>query len=247
MGENKKNIAYFSRRFIGRFFDLILTFSFILLLFFLFFLDLDQKGINIAINSENWVGTYIFSTKILFLSIISFLINFIYFIIIPYFWKGYTIFRRILKIKYYIYSDENKIMNLFKGEIFIWVIPILAFFLFSLISFSVTNSLVLCYFLNPFNNSSKLTTIFSNPAYVIISNIFIIIFSFSFLPSLIVLLWSFIKSGKVTINDNFAGIYCISTLDVKLDHNEKNKGFNNNVPGILDESEIDKITGEKNE
>jgi hypothetical protein len=53
MGENKKNIAYFSRRFIGRFFDLILTFSFILLLFFLFFLDLDQKGINIAINSEN--------------------------------------------------------------------------------------------------------------------------------------------------------------------------------------------------
>jgi hypothetical protein len=101
--------------------------------------------------------------------------------------------------------------------------------------------------LNPFNNSSKLTTIFSNPAYVIISNIFIIIFSFSFLPSLIVLLSSFIKSGKVTINDNFAGIYCISTLDVKLDHNEKNKGFNNNVPGILDESEIDKITGEKNE
>ena len=246
MGENKKNIAYFSRRFIARFFDLVLIFCFVLLLFFLFFLDLDSKAINTAINSENWDGTYIFSTKILFLSIICFLINFSYFIIIPYFWKGYTLFRKILKIKYYIYSDQNRIINLFKGEIFIWVVPILTLFLFSIFSFLVPNSLVLCYFLIPFNSS--IPPIFSkNLGYVIISNIFIIIFIFSFLPSFIVLLSSFIKSGKVTINDNFAGIYCISTLDVEISSDEENKNFNNNIPGILDETEIDKITGEKNE
>jgi len=248
MEENKKNIAYFSRRFIARIFDTLLILSFIILLFYLFFVDLNSQTIEDAIKSIKWNGTYIFSTKLLFLSIIWFLINYLYFIVLPTYWRGYTLFRRILKIRYYIYSDQSRFRNLFRAEIFIWVMPIASLFLFSLISFSVPNSLILSYSLISLNNVVGLPPEFlANQAYLIISNIFKIFFIASFLPSTIVLISSFIKTGKVTLNDDFAGIYCISTLDVAPDAKEPIKTFNNNVPGILDETEIDKITGEKNE
>ncbi len=102
--KKKYNLASAVSRTFTRFFDLLFTFIIIIAFFFIIFSNLFQ--INLY-NVQNW--DLIQSWQIFLFTFIIFLTIFIYFIIVPFLCRGYTIFSKIFKIR--IYSTSLQIVN----------------------------------------------------------------------------------------------------------------------------------------
>lgn len=239
MKNNKNNqkarysLAPASKRILARFFDLLI----VCLLSIAVFCSLT---LWIIINNKKNYDNKLFSGMILLSFFISFMLFFAYFIVIPYFWKGYTFFKKIFKIKTHeLINDKYFFFHLIKKEFFIWIILFILNFIFSFILF---------FYNDPLSIMSKL--LMFNFTYKDNKYIFIPIFQFFyvifFIPSLIITVHLSLNSRKRALHDFFSDTCVISTIPLKDDNstNEINVIYNYDLPGVIDESALEELNND---
>lgn len=169
---------------------------------------------------------------ILLLSIfINFVIWFCYFIILPLKWKGYTLFKKALKIKIYS-KDKLSLMSLMKHDFLIWIIYfiLLTFFVFLLFGASNPTSLIINLFSMNYEKN-----IFDNVIMAITQSIFAI----SFLPNLIYSINMFFNSGKQSMADKISDtlvVHIVQKEEIKTTKKINKK--KTHLPGDIDIKEL---------
>lgn len=226
--KSKYNLATATRRIGAR----ILDFIFVSIISIAIVLAL---VLWIVINKNDYNATLF--TGMLTLSIIlSFILWFGYFIIIPFFFKGYTLFKKALKIKTHELIDSKKFfLHLIKKELFIWIPFYLILFIFSLVLFkyqdpmNIINSLILFQLKKPSNNEQT-----------ILLTIFQFLFILSFVPVFIISIHIMFNSKKRALHDFYSDtcvVYTVPVIDEPIKSFNKKK-INVNLPGIIDENEL---------
>ncbi len=194
------------------------------------------KTINWS-NSELIGDSWVFSLAISFSFVANFLIWFSYFCLIPYFFKGYTLFYKIFKLKLHASSKEKwKLINLFKREIFIWVPIFLVGWIMTLVSFAFNDPILFFSQIISFNQLNN-----SSTAIKVTSAIFCFLYIICSLPTLGIIINTISNSNDLTIIDNYSKI---SVIDLSSKVEQKTKEIKNkksDLPGIIDEIELEKI------
>lgn len=222
--DNKKqkyNLASATSRLFCRFFDLIIVFFILIAIYFIIFNSKDRKITKLKL--------------FLFLFFIS-LTFFIYFVIQPFIFNGYTLFSKIFKIK--IYSINLKIISknkffkkqnyIFLKQLFIREIFTIIFFSFltfilSILAF-IVYELVLDYLteIRKFSFNAKNNT---NP----ISIIFTSLYSMAMLINIFIIFNIIVFSGKRSFNDHISNTVVIKTTPSFLDTSKTNLNLKNNL------------------
>lgn len=141
--KKRYNLASAFSRSIVRFLDLLLVFIFLIAIFFSFF----SSTISADLSKGNYED--IESWKIFLFTFVIFISFFLYFIIVPFLTKGYTIFSSVFKIRIYsvslqIVNEKRKIfknihflffVQLFIRELFVWFVSVFAILVLGIISF----------------------------------------------------------------------------------------------------------------
>lgn len=229
----KFSLAPAAKRIFARFFDMLL-------------LSIISIGVFCAltlwiiINHKNNYNEKMFSGMLLLSFFISFCIFFIYFIIIPYLWKGYTIFKKIFKIKTHeLINDKNFFIDLIKKELFIWFFFFIINFIFSIILF---------FYPKPLDILNKLLTFNFNfsDEYIFIP-IFQFMYVIFFIPILIITIHLSLNSKKRTLHDYFSNtcvIYTIPISDETTDTNDKLPIYNYELPGLINDDVLKEINND---
>lgn len=192
------------------------------------------KTINWS-NSELIGDSWIFSLAISFSFIANFLIWFGYFCLIPYFFKGYTLFYKIFKLKLHSSKEKWKLINLFKREMFIWVPIFLVGWIMTLVSFAFNDPILFFSQIISFNQLNSSTAIKVTGA------IFCFLYIICSLPTLGIIINTISNSNDQTIIDNYSKIYVID-LSTRVEQKIKEiKNKKNDLPGLIDEIELEKI------
>lgn len=177
--KKRYNLASALSRTIVRFLDLLVIIIFLVVIFFSFFSSLflnDLQDQNTFYNIESW--------KIFLFTLVIFLSFFIYFIIVPFLTKGYTLFSWVFKIRIYsvslqIVNEKRKIfknihflffVQIFIREIFVWFVTMFSILVLGVISFFDKKDVI--NFITRFVGSQEENL--SNPISIIFSSIFTI-------------------------------------------------------------------------
>lgn len=257
IGDDKRKTTYryglanASSRIFSKFFDLIFVFLILIGIFFLIF-----HNDTITKVDDSYQST-IPSWKIFLFSLVTFVFFFIYFVIQPFFWGGYTLFSKAFKIRIYsiylktvVHSkwiknlDFRFMKQLFIRELFLWEISAFIFLLLGIFAFifekdasNFINALI-----NP-NNVTKPTGI------NVVTVLFSALFSVSSLITLFIIINVILTSKKRSFHDSISNTVVIKMTDVHSDEkrptfNIKNKnniqyGFPGEVPvdALLDNVE----------
>lgn len=216
------NLAKAYQRFFARLFDFIFLGLIIIGLFFAIFTNTRIQG---------W--------QVFVISILVFFCLFIHFIIIPLFFNGYTLFKKIFKIKthnillktvgnskvkFLNYFDFKFLFFLFKKELLIWFIWSIVFIIFGIICISLGDKAheFILEFLNAKSSSISSTKIYSG--------VFITIFCILFILDTFLLINLFINSGKRCFNDNISNTIVIKMIDIN------SSGSNSNLNIVIPQS-----------
>lgn len=234
MQQNIKNnkikypLAPATRRVLARFFDLFLLCVLSIGIFSAFTLW-------IFINDRTYYNQKLFCGMFLIANFTSILMFFIYFVVFPYFFGGYTLFMRMFKIK--VYSNKKGFVffrEIIKRELFIWFLFFIINFILIIVLFFQNNPLEIIKELFIFNFSNE--------------NIMIPIFQFLYvlciIPMIVITIHMVMRSGKRAIHDIFSNTYVI--LNKPIIENNKNtmeKKYSN-LPGIIDEKALEEINNE---
>ncbi|WP_033159764.1 RDD family protein [Mycoplasmoides alvi] len=133
---------------------------------------------------------------------VSLVTFFIYFILIPFFTKGFTLFRWIFKIKLIELINRRKYFyHLVIHDLFIWINYMLLILIFSIITATLNKNDQIEFFKSLFVSES-------NVNYVTI--IFKVLFSTCGLISIVFLVYNCINSGKRSIQDLISWTVMIS-------------------------------------
>lgn len=234
------NLANASSRLLSRFFDLIFITLFVIGFLFL----IVQKGTVIA----GW--------KIFLFTLIMNIIFFLYFIILPFLWNGYTLFNKAFKIK--IYSvllknikstnyiknlDKRFLLQLIKRDLFNWIIPTLSILLYGILCISLFFDDATEFIKSIFYQNTNIAQ-----HYIIVSKILATIISFSFMCPLFVMINVILTSRKRSVNDHFSDTVVIKMVEVHSNDpfgatNNKNKKVNMkySLPGEIVPEAIETI------
>lgn len=235
------NLAKAYQRFFARLFDFI-------------FLGLIIIGLFFAV----FTTSRIYGWQVFLISIIIFVCLFIYFIIIPLFFNGYTLFKKIFKIKTHnillktIAKKKIKFLNnfdfkflffLFKKELLIWFLWSMVFIVFGVICISLGEKAheFIIDFLNTKSSPASSTKIYSS--------VFVTIFCILFILDTFLLINLFINSGKRCFNDNISNTIVIKMIDVNssdIDSNlnkivTQSKKIKYKLPGEISPGILDEI------
>lgn len=127
---NRTEIFYFANatnRIFARFLDSLLMIFFCIGFAFLFYFFCDVK-VNVITNMQK-TKWWQFDAYLAFVL----LINCLYFLILPYFWHGQTLFRKVFRIRLIVTDNKYKFGKFILHDLFIWIILFFFFFLISLI------------------------------------------------------------------------------------------------------------------
>lgn len=222
-------------RFLTRFLDTAFTLLISIGLYYL------VRFIN---NNDFEFGRIALITVILML-----LLMIIYYLIIPYFTKGYTLFRWVFKIKLIeLISLQKYFWHLILHELFLWIHFMILTLIYVIITITQPLDNQQTFFLDLFNLSNS-----ASANQNIVAIIFKVFYSLCAVVSIIFLVFSFINSGKRNLQDLMSWTAMIAIN--KPTPQNKNKNINNswgaprkfNLPGVMDLSDIDKIKSKKYE
>lgn len=235
--KNKYYLCSSTKRFFSRAFDFLLSFIIIFLFSLIIFQDyyFNKKNIELLINNNRIL--------FLFFSTTSFCILFIYFILIPYFFNGRTIFKFLFRIRV-IFLDKKKkkfFYYLVKKEFFIWGF------------ISIFNIIITIIDLTILKDKSFIQQVYFSDIYDKLA-IYVILFR-AINSSLLVLflfvnLNLFIKSKKRTSLDYISKTAVVYNNYITKQVNTNKKDISkmyNKLPGIIDLNEIDILIDNKKE
>lgn len=216
-------------RFLTRFLDTVFT----------LFISIGLYYLVKFINNDNLE----FGKIALITVILVWVLMIIYYLIIPYFTKGYTLFRWVFKIKLIeLISLQKYFWHLIMHELFLWMHFLLLTLIYVIITISQPLENQQIFFLDLFNLSGSISAN-QNIAAII----FKVLYSICAIVSIIFLVFSFINSGKRNLQDLISWTAMIAIN--KPTPQNKNKNINNswsttkkfNLPGVIDLSNIDNI------
>ncbi|MDE6894424.1 MAG: RDD family protein [Malacoplasma sp.] len=253
--KKKYNLASAISRTFARFFDLIFTFLIIIAFFFVIFSNLIQTNF-LSNNEQNW--NLIESWQIFLFTLVIFLTIFIYFIVVPFLCKGYTIFSKVFKIR--IYSTSLKIVSenrkFFKNlhwlffvqliirESLTCLVMIVITLILGIVSF-FAKSQVIAFLLNVNNepNTTNVVEIVFQSFYTIAAILeFVLILNVAF------------TNKRRSFTDNISNTVVVKMVEVFSDDkngvlnlkNKKKPIIKYNLPGEIDTSEIFEKGNDKN-
>lgn len=238
--KNRYNLASATSRLFSRFFDMLLVILFIVGFYFLIFQN--EEDFNFPI----W--------KFFLFTLLIFLSFFIYFIIVPFFSAGYTLFSKIFKIRIYSITlktitarkwlkqlDFLFFVQLITRELFTWGLFAIFTLLLGIISFAFPQ-LVKDFMKNALNsiyNSSEK----NNNA---IQIIFTTLYSIAAVVDIVLIFNIILTSGKRSFNDHISNTVVIKMVDVigshdkqsPLNFKDKKNNMKYNLPGEINFDEI---------
>jgi hypothetical protein len=224
--ENKKKylLAYANSRIWSRILDMFLCF---IIIFSLDLIIIFTSSYKFDFNDfETW--------RYLLMAIVLICVDFFYFIIIPLINKKGTLFNIVFKIRFYNVK-KSYFINLVRKELFIWIIPSILVFLLSMVLIFVKNNdaYEFIFAVLKFTWSAHFTNL------TIFSIFFNLMFLFSALFLLFILINTIMNSKKRTLIDTFSNILVYS---IKI--NEKitpptNRNAYHSLPGVYDRSELE--------
>ncbi len=166
-----------------------------------------------------------------FLSVlISYLWWFIYFIVIPYYWKGYTLFKKAFKLKTHELIDSTKFFqHLVKKECMIWMPIFLVLFIYSIVLSSFQD--------DPLKMLQTLLNYQNTNTHDYINPIFQFLFIFSIIPVIIIMIHMAINSKKRALHDIFSDTCVVYLVPMEGSDTPKinSRKLNLDLPGMIDE------------
>ncbi|WP_412031900.1 hypothetical protein [Malacoplasma muris] len=232
----KYNLANAWTRLVSKFFDLVIIIGAVVgLVFALFYND----------------GEVVYSWKVFLLSLLTFFLFFIWFIVIPFAFNGYTVFSALFKIKIYSVSLKNIYLNkwykkidfkflfeLIKRELFLWGLPSIIFLVFGIVSFTYPNEATTLIKNIIGYKSDTLTNV--------IGTIFTTLISLSLLCPLVIIINIIFTSKKRSLNDYFSNTVVLKMIDVNSTDIDNNKNIKQSktinikygLPGEIDPEAI---------
>lgn len=237
------NLAKAWKRFAARLLDFALLFGILVGLAFAIF------------NTSTILGWQVFLVSLLVLLVLS-----IYFIFIPFFWNGWTLFKRIFKIRTYSvllktvgtnkitkHLDPKFLLFLFKKEVLIWFLWAFVFFIFGIVCISMGNSAdsfikELLKLKNPNPENPNLY-------FELYGSIFISLFALCFIIDFGLMISLFINSGKRSFHDLISNTIVIdlkgfTTTDIDANENKiiiSNKKIKYSLPGEISRGALDEM------
>lgn len=184
-------------------------------------------------------------------SLILVIISSCYFIVLPKFWKGQTLFKKIFKIRFYsLLPLKNEFLQIFKHDLFIWVLMVtITFILGATLMFvgPAGASEIINYF--GFNGSTAFSNATDgNIGYYICSIIFDTAYSIVGFIIIGLVVAMFVKNKKPTLQDKFSDLVVIklkpvSSKDENLSKNIKpaKKKINYGLPGEISPESFEEI------
>lgn len=216
-------------RLFSKLFDLILLFLILIGIFYWIFND------EMILMTDNVLISTIPSWKIFVFSLITFLIFFIYFIIIPFLFGGYTLFSKIFKIRIYsvylktvVYRkwvknlDFRFIKQLLIRELFLWEINAIIFLFLGIFAFALsqeTSDFIKALIVFDGNFSSEVNTV---------TILFSALFSVSCLITLFIIVNVIFTSRKRSFHDSISNTVVIKMTDVHSDEKRPTLSIKNN-------------------
>jgi uncharacterized RDD family membrane protein YckC len=224
--ENKKKylLANANSRIWSRILDMVLCFVIIVSL------DL----IVIFTSKYNFDSNDFETWRYLLMAIVLICVDFFYFIIIPLINKKGTLFDILFKIRFYNVK-KNYFINLLRKELFIWIISSALVFLLSMVLIFVKNNEAydFIFAVLKFTWSAHFTNL------TIFSIFFNLMFLFSALFLLFILINTIINSKKHTLIDTFSNIVVYSIKPSgKITHSTSHNVYHS-LPGVHDRSELE--------
>lgn len=181
-----------------------------------------------------------FDITILLTIILSYGVFAIYYLIIPYLTKGYTLFRYIFKIKLIELINIRKyLVHLVVHDLFIWI------------HFSTLTLIYVIIVVNlPQNHHQLLQNLFnSQSSFEVINVVFRILYSLAAIVSIAFLVYSFLRKGKRNLQDLMSWTAVISlsrptpeNIDAKLNLNGWNPKPKYHLPGEIDATALRDIS-----
>ncbi len=162
---------------------------------------------------------------------------FLYFIVIPYFWKGYTLFKKLFKLKTHELIDSKKFfLDLIKKECMLWMPIYVVMFCFACVLFAyqddpyrIINLLITYQFVSQGSSSA-------------IFPIFQFLFIIAIIPITFITIHMAINNKKRALHDYFSNtcvVYLVPITDVSEDSLKINKITTSlNLPGLIDEEAL---------
>jgi len=169
------------------------------------------------------------------LTSVSFILNTIYFIIVPCFSNKNTLFSIAFKINVY-FSNKKKLSCIIKKELFIWIFGHILLFLISILLLFLNKENTKIFF-DCFSNLMNIKNFSIATLFAIIFNV---LFTFYLLFLLLALINTIFRSHKLTLLDKFSktAIYYTKSIDIE-DKQANNK--NKYAPGLITKEELENI------
>lgn len=174
--------------------------------------------------------------------LISIIIFFSYFIILPFFWKGQTVGKKTFKLAFYNVIFTHYFLNLIKHDLFIWET-------FSIISFIFG---IICLIIGDNNIQTFMQAVLrydTTSSYYIYAIIFTSLYTIFGLVLVYIVISTCINNSKQSIIDKFSNVVVIKLVDVngsdktneRLNAPKKIKHRNYSLPGVVIDSPHDTI------
>ncbi len=245
--DNSKKKARFglakaSERIFARFLDII--FLLILSIGWACLVFLTDKGFDGTLS-----GFYVQQPfRYLLFALLCIVCYILYFIFLPYFWKGQTLGKKIFKLAIYNQICSRFIWNLFKKEFFVWGIISLVELSFAITLFIVgyvTNN-------GPYNANQIIQLMFkydSSNSYYSYAIIFASLFTIAGLVAILNVISVAIHSGHQAFSDKISNTVVVKLIDISGSDkenelkNQKNRKLKRNLslPGAVIDSVHDTI------
>ncbi|WEK83050.1 MAG: RDD family protein [Mycoplasma sp.] len=185
--------------------------------------------------------------RYLLFGLISWGVFFLYFVILPYYWKGQTLGLKLFKLGIYNQLLLGFLFNIIKKEVFVWMIAITVGLLFSVVLFIVGSAD------NPDAAWKVLLSLLtfkkdSDGPYQWISVTFSSFYTLDALILLVVLINTIMRSEKTTLIDNWSNTVVVKLKDINSSKQNNNlnkikttKRKNYSLPGVILENPNEEI------
>lgn len=175
-------------------------------------------------------------------SILTTIIFSLYFIVLPYFWKGKTLGKKLFKLAFYNTLFLHYLRNLIKHDLFIWEI-------FSFLSIILG---IICLIIGNNNIQAFMRCILTydkNSPYYFYAVIFTLLNTMMGLVLVAIIISTCIHSSKQSIIDKFSNLVVIKLVDIsgsdktneRLNTPAKIKHKNYSLPGVIVDNPHDTI------
>ncbi len=253
-------LASASQRFFARLFDMIIIILISVAIGFLCFIGVDTTATTDAgfTNFFDWLASLFDSSnssdtpatdpfiidgwRIFLIFLLSTITNIIYFVVIPYFWKGFTICKYLFKIHTYeLINRKYFFKHLVKREMFIWGLSSIINMILAIFCWSSDNAWLLL------NDLINMNPPHDPQVEFIASSVFKTLYAITGLVLLALIVHMFFNNKKRAFHDLASDTCVISTVATPSDDPQgvankfKNKVRNYSLPGEINPGAFDEL------